>query len=118
MRFYDRNGNPCCYSDDLVHIYSYGGEPLGYIHNGRVWNYKGRYLGLFRNNWIIDRDGYYLFYTEDSIGGPLKPLRKLAPLKALRKLRPLKSLRELPPLRPLSHLSWSKREMNAFFGGD
>lgn len=117
MVFYDIDGNPCCYSDDSVHIYSYGGDPLGYILDGRVWNFDGHYLGLFRNNWIIDRDGYYLFFTDISTGGLLKPLRRLEPIKSLKQLLPLKSLRELPPLPPLTQLAWSDKDMWNFFEG-
>ena len=117
MVFYDRYGVPCCYSEDFVHIYSYGGKPLGYIHNERIWNFDGFYLGLFRNNWVIDRDGYYLFFTEISTGGPMRPLRKLAPLKSLKQLRPLKAIREIPPISPMVSLNWSDREMEPFFEG-
>ena len=115
MVFYDRYGNPCCYSDDYVHIYSFGGKALGYIQNERVWNYGGCYLGMFRNNWVLDKYGNNLFFTENATGGPLKPLRKLAPLKSLKELRPLKSLRELPPLPPLQTYNWSNLDMNTFF---
>lgn len=117
MVFYDKNGTPCCYADDFVHIYSYDGKPLGYIQNDKVWNYDGRYLGLFRNNWIIDREGYYLLFTENSSGGPLKPLRKLAPLKSLKQLRPLKAIRDIPSLPPLVSMNWSDMDVESFFEG-
>lgn len=118
MVFYDYNGNPCCYADDFVHIYSYTGVALGYIHDEKVWNYEGKYLGCYMNNWIIDRNGYYLFFTENAIGGPLRPLRKLAPLKSLRELRPLKSLREIPPIPPIPTPDWSNLDLNTFFQGN
>lgn len=115
MVFFDRNGNPCCYSDDYVHLYSFKGKALGYIQDEKVWNYRGKYLGLFKNNWILDRDGFYLYFTENASGGPTKPLRHLAPLKSIKELRPLKSLRELPPLTPSPVLDWSKMNTDNFF---
>lgn len=115
MIFYDKAGTPCCYSDDFEHIYGFDGKPLGYILSGKVWNYNGTYLGQFINNWIIDRNGLYMFFSENAIGGPLKPLRKLAPLKSMKQLRPLKSIRELPPLPPTLKNAWSNLEGNAFF---
>jgi len=118
MVFYNREGHPCCYTDDFTHIYSYSGDPLGYIQNNKVWNYDGRYLGLFRNNWVIDRDGCYIFFTENSTGGPMRPLRKLAPLKSLKKLRPLKSIKEIAPMPPMTTLSWSGRGVKTFFVGE
>ena len=117
MVFYDRNGNPCCYSDDFVHIYSYSGRALGYIHDGSVWNYFGRYLGRFSNNWVIDKEGYYLFFTENAIGGLPRPLRRLAPIKTIKEIRPLKSIRQIPPIPPLPKRNWSDIDMDTFFRG-
>ena len=117
MVFYDKSGTPRCYSDDFMHIYSYDGKPLGYIQEGKVWNYGGMYLGVFRNDWIIDRDGCYLYFTENSTGGPLKPCRKSAPLKSFKQLRPLKSIKVIPSVPPMPLLEWSNRELEAFFDG-
>ena len=91
MTFYDKSGTPRCYSEDFTHLYDYEGNPLAYINNGWIWSYRGRCLGTLHNNWIVDKTGAYIFFSENSTGGPLKPLRKLPPLKGLKKLRPLKS---------------------------
>lgn len=115
MVFYDKYGNPCCYSDDYVHIYSYDGKPLGYILNNKVWNYNGRYLGQFLNNWVLDKEGYYVFFTENATGGPIKPVRKLAPIKSIKSLRPLKSIRDIPPIPPIPNLGWSRFDVHGFF---
>ena len=115
MTFYDKSGTPRCYSEDFTHIYDYAGNPVAYIYNSRVWSYRGRYLGVLHNNWIVDKNGACVFFSENSTGGPVKPLRKLTPLKGLKKLRPLKSLRELPPLKPQPKLSWSNMNSDTFF---
>ena len=117
MTFYDKNGKACCYADDFVHIYDFNGEPLGYISNSRIWNYSGRYLGLFRNGWIIDGRGNHLLFSESATGGPQRPLRSLSPLKGLKKLRPLKSVREVAPVAPVSSLNWSNSNYLKFFKG-
>lgn len=115
MVFYDKHGNPCCYSDDFKHIYGYDGEPLGYIQDGLIWNYNGRYLGQFKNNWVLDKDGYYLFFTENATGGPIRPIRKIAPIKSVKEIRPLKNIREIPPVYPVSKLDWSQLDPKIFF---
>ena len=117
MVFYDKGGTPRCYSDDNEHIYSYDGEPLGYIRGTNVWNYNGRYLGRFYNNWIVDKNGDNVFFTEDAIGGPVKPIRKLAPLKSVKKLRPLKAVREGVPAGLVRSLNWSSQNIHVFFRG-
>ena len=115
MTFYDKSGTPRCYSEDFTHLYDYEGNPLAYINNGWIWSYRGRCLGTLHNNGIVDKTGAYIFFSENSTGGPLKPLRKLPPLKGLKKLRPLKSLRELTPLKPLAKMSWSNMDSDTFF---
>lgn len=115
MTFYDKSGTPCCYSEDFTHIYDYEGNPVAYINNGRVWSYRGKCLGALHNNWIVDNNGAFMFFSENSTGGIPKPLRKLSPLKGLKKLRPLKSLREVPFLKPKPQMSWSNMDSDTFF---
>lgn len=115
MTFYDKNGNAICYTIDNIHLYSFDGQPLGYIHRNKVWAFSGVLLGWFHNYWIIDREGYYIFFSEYSIGGILKPLKHLQPLKSLRHLRPLKGYRQSLPLEPLIRLSWSSLTPQEFF---
>lgn len=81
ITFYDKNGDPFCYTEDDCHIYDFDGNPIAYIENDCVWNYDGKHLGFMHNGWIIDHSGDYLLFTEQSTGGPLKPLRSLSPLK-------------------------------------
>ena len=42
-------------SDDFVHICSYEEEALGYLQDDKIWNYDGKYLCRFHNNWVIDK---------------------------------------------------------------
>jgi len=116
LDFYDSKGNSIAYSDDGVHIYTFAGKPVAYIHDGSVYSFKGRHLGRFSNGVIRDNGGHTALFSSGSTGGPLKPMCKLQPLKGLKQLQPLKGLRQLPPLRPLDSLSWSKLSGPQFFG--
>lgn len=115
MTFYDKNGNAVCYTEDNVYIYSFDGTPIAYIHGNIVWSYSGLCLGWLHNYWILDLDGYYLFFSEYSTGGMIKPFKHLRPLKGLRRLRPLKSIRRIPSLRPYPKLRWSTLTADDFF---
>lgn len=115
MTFYDKNGYPICYTIDNIHLYSFDGQPLGYIQMSKIWAFSGEFLGWLHNYWIIDKNGYYIFFSEYSVGGMRKPLKHLQPLKRLRQLLPLKGIKQLPPLRPLIHLSWSSLSPQKFF---
>lgn len=116
MTFYDKNGYAVCYTMDNIHLYSFDGYPLAYFHAEKVWSYNGCCLGWLHNNWIIDVNGFYVFFSEYATGGMLKPLRHLKPLKSLRRLRPLKSLRHFAPLKPLVKSQWSSLSFEEFFG--
>ena len=115
ITFYDKNGDPFCYTEDDCHIYDFDGNPIAYIESESVWNYDGKHLGFMHNGWIIDHSGDYLLFTEQSTGGPLKPFRSLSPLKGLKSLKPLKGLKEFAPMRPLTSLSWSDLTADEFF---
>lgn len=115
MVFYDKYGTPSCYSEDSEHIYSYSGEPLGYIRDNRIWNYNGRYLGLYKNGWVLDKEGCYFLFTENATGGPIKPIKKIASIKSIKTIRPVKSIREIPPIPPMTKHGWSDMEFVLFW---
>lgn len=114
--FYDSQGNPVAYSDDGEHVYTFGGEPVAYLHDGSVYSFAGRHLGRFADGLVRDNDGHAVFFSERARGGPMKPLRRLKPLKTLKQLRPLKGLREMRPLRAFDSMSWSRLSGEQFFG--
>ena len=115
LTFYDINGNPIAYTTDEGDVFSFSGIPLAYIDNDSVYSYNGNHLGWFINNWIIDHDGYYLFFSEYSIGGPFKPFRRFKPFKSLRQLKPLKYYKKLKPYKKYLKLSWSNLSAEEFF---
>ena len=83
ITFYDKNGDPFCYTEDDCHIYDFDGNPIAYIESESVWNYDGKHLGFMHNGWPIDHSGDCLLDPERSRGCPLKPLRSFTPLKGL-----------------------------------
>ncbi|MDA3616341.1 4-fold beta flower protein [Polluticaenibacter yanchengensis] len=113
--FYDRSGFPSIYTEDDEHLYDFSGNPIAYISENSIYNYRGRHLGWFDNGWIKDSSGNCFLFSEIASGGPLKPLKKLKPLKSLKKLKPIKGLKQLKPLKPLSTLNWSIHTINDFF---
>jgi len=105
--FYDRSGTPIAYTDDGVHLFTFGGRPVGYFHADSLYSYAGQHLGRITNGLIRDNRGQVVFFSSNATGGPMKPMRQLKPLKGLKQLKPLKGLRQLKPLRPMPHSSWS-----------
>ncbi|MDD5502608.1 MAG: hypothetical protein PHH26_03990 [Candidatus Thermoplasmatota archaeon] len=115
LTFFDQYGTPVAYTDDLVHIYLFTGEPVAYLSGQHVYAYSGEHLGWFNEGWILDHDGNHVFFTEQSSGGPLKPLKALNPLKGIKGIRPIKGVRSIPPLNPLRSLGWSELIGESFF---
>jgi hypothetical protein len=105
---YDRHGDAIAYIERDRSIFSFGGDPLGYLVDEKIYSYGGQFLGWLENGWLHDRNNDPALFSENATGGPLRPLRSLASLKSLKSLKPLKSLREMPPLRPLRGSSWSE----------
>lgn len=107
VEFYDQAGAPAVYSPDGVHLFRWDGEPVGYFYSGHVYSFSGGVLGWFEDGWLFDRQNRYALFSQNAVGGPMKPMRGLPPLKSLRSMLPMKGLRSLPHMRPMKALAWS-----------
>ena len=105
--FYNRNGEPICYIEDNVHIFSFSGDPLGYLYDDKIYAYSGNLLGWYIDDWMVDLNGRSAFYTETSRGGLVKPTMKVAPIRSVKRITPIKCTRRVPSIRPIKQLSWS-----------
>lgn len=93
MVFYNEFGVAVAYlHDDGIHIYLFDGKPVAYLHDDAVYSFNGKHLGWFEKGWVRDIEGACVFFTENAIGGLLKPMKQMEPLKGLRQLKPLKSM--------------------------
>lgn len=117
LTFYNKNGQPCCYCQDDEHLYTFGGQPVAYLHDESVYSFSGRHVGWFLNGWIYDSSGHALLFSEHATGGPGKPGRAGRPGKAGRAGRPAKGGRAGRPGRPGLSGSWSNVTVEAFFSG-
>jgi hypothetical protein len=113
--FYNKTGQPYCYCQDDEHLYTFGGQPIAYLHDQSVYSFSERHLGWFINGWIYDSSGHPLLFSEHAIGGPGKPGRAGRPGKAGRVGRPGKGGRAGRPGRPGLSGSWSSNTAEAFF---
>ncbi len=104
---YDRFGNPVAYFLLSGEIYAIDGRPLAYLVGFYVYSYTGRCIGFFINGWLVDKMGFCALYTENAIGGPIKPIHRIPPIPSIRQIPPLKSIRQLPLQMPSLKLSWS-----------
>jgi 4-fold beta flower protein len=107
LDFFNRNGEAIAYTDDGTHIYSWGGKPLAYIADDKIYSFAGQFRGWFNEGWIRDAAGNAMLFTRSARGGPLKPLLQLTPLKALKELHPLKGFQQFAPFKPFFSLNWS-----------
>ncbi|WP_345806196.1 4-fold beta flower protein [Bacillus subtilis] len=113
--FYNRNGAATAYSDDSEHIYLFNGKPVAYFYDDSVYGYNGKHLGYFTDGWLRDNQGNCVFFTEEAIGGPVKPIKQIKPIKNVKNIKPIKSVRQIKPIKPISSLSWSSRSSVNFF---
>lgn len=107
MEFFDRSGAATCYAPDGEHLYLWGGEPVAYFYDDKVYGFNGRLLGWFENGWLYDRSNHPSLFTTEAAGGPVKPVRQVKPVKGVRGVRPVKSVRQVAIVRPVRSLNWS-----------
>ena len=84
----------------------FNGKAVAYLYNDSVYSFRGEHLGFYLNGWIYDNNGYCVFFTKDSLGGPVKPVKGVCPVKGVMSIKPVKSARRVPPVKPVKRLSW------------
>lgn len=115
MNFYDSNGKPIAYLSDDKHIFLFSGEPAAYFSGDAVYGFNGKYLGWFKDGWIIALDGTRVFFTEDATGGPMKPMKQMKPMKSMKKMKPMKSMKKMRSMKSMTSSSWSLLSGTSFF---
>ena len=113
---YNHEGRAVAYiADNESSVYLYDGGPAGWIHQGCVYAYSGRFLGWMIYGWLCDPQGHPAFFTDRSQGGPKRPAKQARPLRGSREFRPQRATRWGRPSRPGMKLTWSKRSDESFF---
>lgn len=115
MEFFDRYGAAVCYASDGEHIYLWGGQPVAYLHDDKVYSFDGRFLGWFENGWLYDKTNSPALFMDGATGGPGKPGKQGKPGKGGRAGRPGKAGRPGTPGRPGKSASWSQFSDESYF---
>lgn len=115
LTFYNQFGQAIAYIYEDEHVYLHTGKPVAYFDGDSVYSFSGKHLGWFENGWILDNDGYYVFFTNDADGGPTKPFKKFEPFKNFREFKPFKNFREFKPTKAPLKSSWSEFSDDDFF---
>lgn len=115
ISFYDQHGAPVAYTEDLVSIFLFAGEPVAYFDGDSIYNYSGIHLGWYVDGWIVDHNGDRVYFSDNSKGGPFKPLKKFLPFKGFKQFCPFKGFRQFKPFKPFVTLNWSDMDGATFF---
>jgi hypothetical protein len=107
MEFFDRTGAAYAYCPDGTHIFAWDGRAVGYLYEGRVYEFTGSCVAWCHDGWVIDPRGRRVLFTPEATGGPARPRLKSKPLKSVRKPIPHKQQRLMTPARPLVVDEWS-----------
>jgi hypothetical protein len=113
---HDRKGNAAFYLDqDKIHIYSWAGEPVGFVEKGAIFTFKAKFLGWYDEGWIRDQDGKCVGFTEPGKGGPNPPAARHPDPPPDHQEPPEKpEIRETPG-RPVRRPLWSSLSDSEFF---
>jgi hypothetical protein len=109
VTFYDKDGTPIAYTEDLNNVYDFMGNPVGYIDEESFYSYSGKHLGWIICGWVVDNAGYAVFYTEYSTNGPFKPF------KGFKKFIPYSGFKNFKPFKPMQMAGWSSLSKDDFF---
>ena len=84
------------------------GNAIACVHEGSIYNLKGRHVAWWRGDRIEDHAGNVIFVTHDVHHlRMLKPLWHLRPLAPTPKIMPLRPTPGLRPIEPLASGRWA-----------
>lgn len=115
LTFFDRAGTPVAYTEDGQHLFSFSGQPVGYLHGEHVYSFSGKHLGTFEDGWLRDHVGGAALFSDSATGGPIKPIKKILPIKGVKQIKPIKGVRAIAPIKAIKSLSWSPLSGGQFF---
>lgn len=113
--FYDKSGVPIAYTEDEVHVYLFSGKSAAYIDEGSIYSYSGKHLGWFEDGCVYDYNGNCVFFTSESIGEPILPVKGVKPIKGVKQLNPVKGIKQIKPVKPIRQFRWSDISAELFF---
>ena len=116
--FYDRQGNPLCYSVGYSTLYLFSGEAVAYLADDLIFTFSGVHLGRFENGWVRDRQGECVFFTGHARGGPARPDVKPCPTACAKKPLPPYAKTEWPKPPVFDRNTWSRLSGPQFFTED
>lgn len=118
---FNKKGKASFFIDqDMIHIYSWDGEPVAFVEKGGVWTFKKDHLGWYEEGWFRDEDGKCVGFIEIALGrgGPNPPKTKHpADQPADKKDMPDQPEIEETPDRPPRKALWSETSAAEFFSG-
>ena len=115
INFYDSSGTPIAYTVDGEHIYLFSGNPVAYLSEDSVYAYSGKHLGRVEDGWNRDNQGCCVFFTDNAVGGPMQPLKKMKPMRTMKQMKPMKGMKQMKPMRPTKKNAWSSLSGAQFF---
>lgn len=113
---YNKEGYAIAYTEDATNIYLFNGRAVGVFIRGSLYNYLGRPLGWYIDHWIRDNQGHYVFFTDLTEGGLLKPIKHMKPQKLPKNPKPYP--RKIYPRKQAviyNNLNWSRLSGIHFF---
>jgi len=63
----------------------------------------------------MDLNGYQVFFTSDSDGILVKPLKETPPIPSIEEIPPIPPIFDIPSLKPLRKMKWSTFNNIDFF---
>ena len=109
---YDRTGHVGIWLDENEQwLLDLHGNALAFVHDGSIYDLKGRHVAWWRGDRIQDHHGNVVYVTCDvQYLHTLNVLRRLGPLPPTEKIMPMRPMLGLRPLEPLTSGQWADQQ--------
>ena len=110
---FDKDGKTVSWLSKDV-IYDLRGETIAFIKDKEVFNYVGKYIGIFENGFFRDKSGHAVAFLTGAYGGPSLPSPEIPPVPPVPATHPIPSSPPAMSEDATVKSMWSRIQWNEF----
>ena len=115
LPIFDKNGYVTAWLKE-ERIFGISGKPEAFLSGENIFNYAGKYCGVFKDCFFRDNKGDAIAFIRGAHGGPKLPVTKMPPPPPITSPSPMKPVIGFPPIPARLTFNWSKTSWADFIG--
>lgn len=113
---FNRHGRTIGWLDNDV-IYDRTNSYRAFIHEGNIFTYDARHLGIINQGIFRDKRGLCIAFMDEASGDPMLPIPEITPAPPIPATPPATPIPPIPPKIYAASYHWNPLKWEAFLDG-